>query len=170
MGAHADFSQVTREALDYALETNGIEDRAMTEELLRLYLTLDAYPDARAALEAVKGQGRVTGILSNGSPDMLAAAVQSAGIGPHLDHVLSVEEAGVYKPHPSVYRLILSRAGIERPEAVCFVSANTWDAQAAAHFGFQTVRIDRFGLREERLPGRPRLVLASLSELAGRLA
>lgn len=169
MRAHADFWQVTGEALDYALEAQGIDDAELRSELMDLYFRLDAYPDALDALEALKSRGLPTAILSNGSPGMLAAAVASAGLEPYLDHVISIEEAGIFKPDPTVYELAVRYCGVPA-ESICFVSANTWDAQAAAHFGFQVARIDRFGLKDERLPGRPRLVIKSLAELPMAIA
>ena len=90
---HADFWQVTGEALDFALETLGIPDREGTlrRRLMDCYLTLDPFPEVPATLRRLKAAGFVIAILSNGSPAMLAAAVQHAGIGAALDHVLSVE-------------------------------------------------------------------------------
>ncbi len=166
MGEYVPFWQVTGESLDYALAAYGIDDKCLRDELLNLYLTLDAYGDATVALAGLKDMGRATAILSNGSPDMLDAAVTHSGLDKHLDYVLSVAEVGVYKPDPRVYQLVLDRMNI-KAEQVCFVSANTWDAQAGANFGFQTARIDRFGLIDENIPGKPKLMLKSLEELLG---
>lgn len=165
MGAHADFWQVTGDALDYALQAMGIDEPRLKDELMQLYLELEAYDDARVALSGLEEAGLETGILSNGSPEMLEAAVESAGLAGSLDHVLSVESVGIYKPKPSVYRMALEAARAEAPAEVGFVSANTWDAQAAAHFGFTVARIDRFDLKEERLPGRPAVTIESLAAL-----
>jgi 2-haloacid dehalogenase len=103
-------------------------------------------------LEALKRAGRPAAILSNGSPEMLAAAVASAGIGDLVDHLLSVESVGVYKPHPRVYALAAERLGLPA-ERICFVSSNGWDAAGAAHFGFAAVWANRGGAPRERLPG-----------------
>src|ERR1700719_1790002 len=92
-------------ALDFALETLNIADPALRARLMNLYLTLDAFPEVPAMLQRLKAAGLRTAILSNGSPHMLRAAVDGAGIGALLDPVLSVEEVGVYKPHPRVYGL-----------------------------------------------------------------
>ncbi len=169
MRAHADFWQVTGDALDYALAAHDIEDAGLRDELMQLYMRLDAYPDAREALAVLKGRGLITGILSNGSPAMLSAAVASAGLEEHLDHVISVEEAGIFKPDPRVYELAVRHTQVAA-ERICFVSANTWDAQAAAHYGFQVARVDRFGLADERLPGKPRAMVKSLAELPSLIA
>jgi 2-haloacid dehalogenase len=164
MPAHADFWRVTSDALSHALESHGIEDEGLHDTLMSLYLTLDAYDDVRPALEALRAAGMATGILSNGSPEMLTAAVRSAGIEPLLDAVLSIEEAGIFKPSPRVYQLVPQRMGIA-PAEVCFVSTNGWDAAAAAHFGFRVIWLNRFAMAPEWLPGEPEAVIKGLAEL-----
>ncbi len=163
-GRHADFWQVTGDALDYALETLGIADDALRDRLMRLYLTLDAFPEVPATLRRLKDAGLQTAILSNGTPQMLAAAVESAKIADCLDAVLSVESVGVYKPHPTVYQLAVDRLGIA-PGQISFQSSNGWDAYAASAFGMRTVWCNRTGQRPERLPGKPDVEIRSLAEL-----
>ena len=163
-GKHADFWQVTGDALDFALETLGIADGVLRERLMKLYLELDAFPEVPGMLKRLKLAGLKTAILSNGSPDMLRAAVESAGIGDVLDAVLSVEEVDVYKPHPKVYQLAVDRLRVESG-AISFQSSNAWDAYAASAFGMRVVWCNRYGQRRERLPGRPDREVKSLAEL-----
>ncbi|HZZ85497.1 MAG TPA: haloacid dehalogenase type II [Anaeromyxobacteraceae bacterium] len=98
---HVDFWQVTGDALDFALESQGIADPALRQELMTLYLSLRAYPDVEPTLSRLRAAGLRLAILSNGSPRMLASAVEHAGLSALLDAVLSVEEVGVYKPDPA---------------------------------------------------------------------
>jgi 2-haloacid dehalogenase len=168
-GRHADFWQVTGDALDFSMESLEIADPALRERLMQLYLTLDAFADVPATLEKLKAAGFKTAILSNGSPTMLSAAVQGAKIGHLLDAVFSVEEVGVYKPHPRVYRLAVDRLGIAA-NAVAFASANAWDAYAASAFGMRVVWCNRYTQRPERLPGNPDYVIKSLAELPALVA
>ena len=163
-GRHADFWQVTGEALDFAMETLGIADGGLRERLMKLYLELDAFPEVPGMLKRLKAAGLKTAILSNGSPDMLGAAVASAKLGDALDAVLSVEEVGVYKPHPKVYQLAADRLRVEST-AISFQSSNAWDAYAASAFGMRGVGCNRYGQRPERLPGRPDREVKSLAEL-----
>ncbi len=93
---------------------SGSQNPDLRERLMQLYLTLDAYPEAQAVLRQLRAAGFATAILSNGSPAMLAAAVEHAGLAPLFDHVLSIEEVGVYKPHPKVYQLACDRLGRRR--------------------------------------------------------
>ncbi len=165
-GVHTDFWQVTRDGLDYALEAHGIDDAELRDRLLGLYWELEAYPEVPDMLRALKGQGLATAILSNGSPDMLAGAVEAAGIGDLLDAVLSVETVGVFKPDPAVYALVGDYFGCPRRE-VLFVSSNGWDACAAAGFGFLSVWANRGGEPVDRLPWRPRHVVGDLTPVPG---
>jgi 2-haloacid dehalogenase len=165
MGEHADFWQVTQDGLDWAMEAAGLSDAGLRQRLLALYRELPAYPEVPAMLAALKASGRRVAILSNGSPEMLEAAVASAGIGAALDAVLSVEEVGVFKPDARVYDLVGARFGGARAE-VLFVSSNGWDAAGAAHYGFRTVWVNRAGEPQDRLPARPGRVMADLAGIA----
>jgi len=162
-GAHCDFWTVTQDGLDWALEAAGLSgDGRLREQLLGLYWQLDAYPEVPAMLAALKGKGLTTAILSNGSPDMLQGAVDSAGIGPSLDDVLSVERVGVFKPSAKVYDLVGARFGAA-PEEVLFVSSNGWDAGCASAYGFRTLWVNRAGEPMERLHGTPDRVAGDLT-------
>ncbi len=155
-GAHVDFWTVTCDGLDYALEAVGLSDDAGLRDRLRaLYFELAAYPEVPAMLAALKAAGFQTAILSNGAPEMLAAAANSAGIAESLDAVLSVEAVGVYKPDSRVYEMVSGRFGVA-PSAVLFVSSNGWDAAAATGFGFTTLWVNRAGDPVDRLPWTPR--------------
>jgi 2-haloacid dehalogenase len=166
---HADFWHVTGDALDFALETLGIADHDLRGRLMNHYLSLAEFPEVPDMLKRLKGAGLKTAILSNGSPGMLRAAVDNAKLGALFDAVLSVEEVGVYKPHPKVYQLVIDRLGIDAG-AIAFQSSNGWDAYAASAFGMRVVWCNRYRQRPERLPGRPDheiMTLAALPALLG---
>ncbi len=164
MRRYVDFTQVTGDALDYALAAVGIDDPPLRERLMALYMELDAYPEVPEMLRRLRAGGLKTGILTNGSPKMIDAAVASAGLGDLLDAVLTVYPLGIYKPDPSVYRLALDRFGVP-VERIAFMSSNAWDAAAAADFGMTVVWVNRFGQPPERLPGTPVAELTSLEAL-----
>lgn len=166
-GRYIDFETVTAEALEYALESTKQGD-GPRRRLLDLYRTVSAYPEVAGVLKALRQNGMPTAILSNGTPRMLAAATDHARIGDLLDHVLSVERVGIYKPAPQVYQLSVDALAVP-PEAICFVSSNGWDAHGAAAFGFQVVWCNRSGQAAERLPGAPRAVISNLAELPALL-
>jgi len=168
MGAHADFWQLTRDALDFALSAAGNEDAALRDALLQLYLTLTPYPEVPSMLGTLKKAGVQRAVLSNGAPAMLDAVVKSGGLSDLLDDVLSVEAAGIFKPAPAVYQLACDRFDCA-PRDICFLSSNAWDAAGAAHFGFRVVWVNRFGQVRERLPGRPLREIRSLEPLPALL-
>ncbi len=164
-GEHTDFWRVTQDGLDWALDLRGLsDDSALRERLLSLYWQLQAYPEVPQMLRRLKAAGINTAILSNGSPDMLQGAVQSANLAEVLDDVLSVESVGVFKPAPQVYDMVLQRFGVAKHH-VLFVSSNGWDAAAAASYGFVTAWVNRAGLPIDRLPGQPNHVLQDLTDI-----
>jgi 2-haloacid dehalogenase len=158
---YVDFWTLTERALDFALARFPSVDKALKRRLLDAYLTLDAFPDARAVLRELKRRGETTAILSNGSPKMLAAAVEAAKIGGDLDAVLSVDAIRIYKPRSEVYALATERFKLA-PRDIVFASSNRWDVMGAGAFGFRTAWINRAKLPEEYGPA-PDAVLADLS-------
>ena len=164
MGRHKPFREVTGDALDFALQTLAVDDPSLRDRLLDLYDHLQAFPEVPEVLRTLKKAGIATAILSNGSPDMLDAAVRHTGIGADLDAVLSVESVGVYKPHPSVYDLAARQFGVSLPE-ISFQSSNAWDAVAAATFGMRVVWCNRYGQQRERLTAQPDAEVKTLSAL-----
>ena len=163
-GHYADFWTLTERALDYAFARVPSVDNALRAMLLDAYLTLDAFPDARSALLALKQRGARTAILSNGSPRMLDAAVDAAKLHNDLDAVLSVDSIRMYKPRPEVYALVTQALAIA-PGDVVFVSSNRWDVMGAASFGFHTVWVNRARAPEEYADRAPVAVVSDLAAL-----
>jgi 2-haloacid dehalogenase len=163
-GRHADFWQVTGDALDFTLEAMRIDAPGLRDQLMNCYLALETFPEVPEVLERLKAGGMRTAILSNGSPMMLQAAVSRARLDGLLDAVLSVEEAGIYKPSPRVYQLVLDQFGVEAA-AISFQSSNAWDAYAASAFGMKVVWCNRYGQPRERLPGAPDFEIQTLRDL-----
>ena len=163
-GRHAHFETVTADALDWTLVRAGLSDRSLRDRLLGLYATLPPFPEARAAVEGVRAKGAATAILTNATPAMIGGLLEASGMAPLFDAVLTVEEAGVYKPHPSVYALATARFDCG-PGDILFVSANGWDAAGASGFGFRVAWINRAGLPTDPLWARPTWTLPSLATL-----
>ena len=164
MDEYIDFWQITSDALDYAMETLGIKNNELREELLNLYLKLEAYPEVNDLLKKLKQRGLMTGILSNGSMKMLNSAVDNANIREYLDEILSVEECKIYKPSSKVYDLVKIKMQIGK-ENVLFFSSNAWDMHAASNYGFKTIWVNRFNAKLERLPGKPIDIVNSLDKI-----
>ncbi len=163
-GRYADFWQVTGDALDYALDALDIKSSELRDALMAAYKTLDAFPEVPSVLTGLKKRGFKTAILSNGTHEMLAAAIDRAGIGSLLDHVLSVEEVAIYKTAPQVYQLAVDRLGV-RVQEISFQSSNAWDVHGASAFGMRTVWCNRKSDRRERLPGKPDREIRDLTAL-----
>ena len=159
-GRYVEFWTLTQRALDYCFERFPSVDRALRADLLDAYLKLDAFPDARRCCSELKARGERTAILTNGSPAMVASAVEAAGLKAALDAVLSVDAVKMFKPRPEVYALVTAHFAC-KPADVVFVSSNRWDAMGATAFGFRTVWVNRAKAPDEypRFPagrgGRP---------------
>ena len=164
MGHHADFWQVTQDALDFAFDMHHLNDTDLRNDLIEAYLHLDCYPEVPEALSTLKAGGFRIAILSNGTPAMLEAAVKHSGIEELIEKNFSVEEVGVFKPAPRVYQIAVDGLNVT-PDEIVFQSSNAWDALGAAAFGFRVAWVNRFGQSAERLPGRPDVEIKSLIEL-----
>jgi 2-haloacid dehalogenase len=163
-GHYADFWTLTERALDFAFAQVPAVSREMKPKLLQAYLKLDAFPDAQPLLRELKSRGNPTGILSNGSPPMLASAVKSADMASLLDAVLSVDAIRMYKPRREVYALVTERFKVS-PAEIVLVSSNRWDVMGASACGFRTAWVNRANAPQEYEPP-PDTVLRDLKSLA----
>jgi 2-haloacid dehalogenase len=166
-GQYEDFWTLTGRALDYALSRVPSVPVSLKASLLDAYFKLDAFPDARAALKALKHSGQKTGILSNGSPAMLNAAVDHAGIAGDLDAVLSVDGLKMFKPRPEVYALVTDHFKCG-PGDVTFVSSNRWDVMGSVSFGFRGVWVNRSQMPDEYPGFTPEQIVSGLAALTTR--
>ena len=165
-GAHYQpFWELTRAALRYACKRLKL---ALTPEmelqLMNQYRHLSAFPENKDVLQALRARGVVTGILSNGDPEMLGIAVRSAGLEGLLDHVISVDAVRKYKTHPDAYALGEQATGL-RANQIAFVSCNSWDALAATWYGFQTLWVNRYDLPFEELGTQPTRTGSTLNDV-----
>ena len=164
MGHHADFWQVTQDALDFAFDMHGINDSDLHRDLMGAYLKLDCYPEVPEALSRLKSRGFKLAILSNGTPCMLEAAVRNSSIEKSIEKIFSIEEVGIFKPNPQVYQIAVDGLGLN-PDEIVFQSSNAWDVSGASAFGFKVAWVNRFGQSKERLPGLPDVEIGTLIEL-----
>ena len=164
MGHHADFWEVTQDALDFAFDMHGIDNPDLHRDLMDAYLNLDCYPEVHEVLSILKNRDFRLAILSNGTPAMLEAAVKKSGIDNLIEKNFSVEDVGIFKPDFRVYQIAVDGMNV-RPEEIVFQSSNAWDAAGASAFGFKVAWVNRFGQSEERLPGQPDIEIQNLMEL-----
>jgi 2-haloacid dehalogenase len=165
-GAHyKPFWDLTRAGLRYACKRLALELAPAAEErLMNQYRHLSAFPENKEVLAALKAKGVVTGILSNGDPEMLGVAVRSAALEGLLDHVLSVDGVRKYKTHPDAYALGPQATGLDAKQ-IAFVSCNAWDALAATWFGYRTLWVNRYQLPFEELGTQPTRTGTSLRDV-----
>ncbi|RMG68408.1 MAG: haloacid dehalogenase type II [Calditrichaeota bacterium] len=165
MNRYADFETVTVQALRYACRRHGLQcSREVERKLMEAYYRLAAFPEVPDVLVRLKKAGCRCVILSNGTPEMLNAAVRSAGLTPFLDAVLSAHQVQTYKPHPAVYQLAVEF--FQQPaDRIGFVSSNGFDVAGATSFGLQTFWINRNQTVAEELDLKPRFTGGNLQSV-----
>ena len=164
MGKYDDFWELTTRALDSTLEEHALSsDEKIRKRLLSLYRELSAYGEVPKVLANLKAAGHKLAVLSNASPHMLTTAIEAAGIAEWFDELLSVDVLKCYKPTPAVYQLVTERFNC-KPSDVTFFSSNNWDVSGAGAFGFKTIWVNRAGVVWDNLPGKPDLIVKSISE------
>jgi len=167
MGRYEDFWAVTEAALRFALGRLGIvAGNEAVARLMEAYLSLATFPDVAGALAGLAGTP--LGILSNGSPRMLDAAVRSSGLAGTFRHVLSVDAVRAYKPSPTVYELGPRAFGVPAGD-ILFVSSNAWDVAGAKAFGYRTCWCNRLAAPMDRLGVSPDFEVRTLDEIPGKL-
>ncbi|MBL8483372.1 MAG: haloacid dehalogenase type II [Rhodocyclaceae bacterium] len=165
-GHYKDFQAVTEDGLVYACARLGLDlDHAARSRLMAQYARLSAFPENLQALRDMKALGVPLAILSNGTPGMLALAVESAGMDGLFDHLLSVDTVRQYKTAAAAYQLGPDAFG-HAPAELLFVSSNGWDACCASWFGYRTFWINRAGLPPEQLDVTPTHQGRKLSDVA----
>ncbi|MFK8080405.1 MAG: haloacid dehalogenase type II [Granulosicoccus sp.] len=168
MGEHRDFWRLTSDALRVSLREFKLENRGLHDRLMQAYLQLSTFEEVSSVLIQLKRAELQTAILTNGTPVMIESAVDNSSIRQWIDHQLSVESVGIFKPDPRVYQLAVDSIGVPAGQ-IAFMSSNVWDASGAAHFGFKVAWINRYSQPSEALPGTPSAMLSSLSELPALL-
>lgn len=164
MHEYIDFWQITKDALDFALEENQIKNEKLRQRLLDVYWNLSAYPEAQDVLTTLKANNIQTGILSNGSKQMLNSAVVSANLKNYLDKIISIDGIEIYKPDPKVYQMVIDQFNC-KIEEVLFISSNGWDIAGASKFGFTTLWIKRNLIPKDRLTFMPNKITNNLSTI-----
>jgi len=155
MGRYRGFWGVTEDALIYSAKSLNLEITASERaQLMDSYLHLATFPDVKPGLEELKKIGMRLAILSNGEPEMLRAATESADLTNFIDAIFSVDSVKEFKPSPRVYDQLPSGLKINKQE-IGFVSANNWDVSGASSAGFATFWIQRSGFETPEELGYP---------------
>ena len=159
------FWELTIRSLRYVCKRMGLNLTDQYEkQLMDQYAKLTSFNDSLEVLKAIKGKGISTAILSNGSREMLATVVESNGLKPYLDQVVTIEDVRLFKTAPQAYELLLKAFPVNKEE-VLFVSSNAWDALAAKWFGFDVFWVNRLGHPFEEIGEKPNHEGISLSKV-----
>lgn len=163
---HTPYREIGFRALDYTLDRAGVAHTdAEVRELVDAITRLRPFPDVPAALDRLRAKYKLV-ILSNGDPDMLAGGVPYSGI--RFDRVISVAEAGSFKPHVATYRKAAQIVQTD-PGAILFVANHAFDCIGAKAFGMKSAFIDRRRRPFGKTPYQPDLLVPDFASLAEKL-
>ena len=163
MNEYDSFWKITKDSLEYAMNSLSINSVKIKNELLDLYFKIGAFEEVEEVLKKIKKNKIKTAILSNGSYDMLNSAVKNSKFDELINEVISVDECKKFKPHRDVYNLVIDKFNIDKKNCI-FFSSNCWDIHGASNFGFQTVWVNRKKNIDELLPGQVDDQVQSLKE------
>ena len=163
MNEYGSFWKITKDSLEYAMNSLSMNSVKIKNELLDLYFKIGAFEEVEEVLKKIKKNKIKTAILSNGSYDMLNSAVKNSKFNELISEVISVDECKKFKPHKDVYNLVIDKFNIDKKNCI-FFSSNCWDIHGASNFGFQTVWVNRKKNIDELLPGKVDDQVQSLKE------
>ena len=163
MNEYDSFWKITKDSLEYAMNSLSMNSVKIKNELLDLYFKIGAFEEVEEVLKKIKKNKIKTAILSNGSYDMLNSAVKNSKFDELISEVISVDECKKFKPHSDVYNLVIDKFNINKNNCI-FFSSNCWDIHGASNFGFQTVWVNRKKNIDELLPGKVDDQVQSLKE------
>lgn len=164
MNRYTSYDLITKYALEFACDVYGMKDAKVKKNILEAHSKLDCYPDVKDVLKALKDAGKITAVLSNGSPKKLNNALKNVGLDKILDGAYSTEQIKSYKPSPAVYEFVEEQLALP-PNKICFISSNSWDIAGAASYGFNSVWINRYKRTPENLPYQADEEISKMSEL-----
>jgi len=164
MGRYDNFWELTQRALDYTFEKFPLADRALRQELLDSYWTLDAYPETKPALERLRENGARAIIFTNGTRAMAQGAADHAGVSHLIEGIVSVDAIRRFKTVPETYALACSHFGLPLGE-VALVSSNRWDVAGAVSAGMRALWCNRTGQPEEYPGFQAERTIKSLLEI-----
>ena len=153
MNKYVSFWKITKDSLEYAMNSLSINSVKIKNELLDLYFKIGAFEEVEEVLKKIKKNKIKTAILSNGSYDMLNSAVKNSKFDELISEIISVDECKKFKPHRDVYQLVIDKFNINKKNCI-FFSSNCWDIHGASNFGFQAVWVNRKNNIDEFLPGK----------------
>ena len=163
MNEYDSFWKITKDSLEYAMNSLSMNSVKIKNELLDLYFKIGAFEEVEEVLKKIKKNKIKTAILSNGSYDMLNSAVKNSKFDELINEVISVDECKKFKPHEDVYNLVIDKFNTNKKNCI-FFSSNCWDIHGASNFGFQTVWVNRKKNIDELLPGKVDDQVQSLKE------
>ena len=170
-GATARFADLGAAVL--ATMLHGVSlDRSLddaTRHLLGGFTELSVHPDVVDGVRALAANGQRLATLSNGAASVAEGLLERAGIATVFERLLSVEDAGVWKPAAGAYRYAAQQLDVH-PTQMMLVAVHPWDIDGAQRAGLQGAWVNRDGGPYPSTFTAPDLTVDSLTELAGAIS
>ncbi len=163
MNRWINFDQITENALEFAMESLDLSSKELRSYLLDIYRSPSIFDDVLPFLKSQKQQKVGLFIASNGTRELLEHSIKWVGMDRIIDGIISADDVQVFKVSPEYYQMIPDRCEC-KPSDITFFSSNSWDIAGAAHFGFNTVWVNRKDMVFERLGVSPGRIISSFSE------
>lgn len=163
-GTTARFADVGAEVLRSMLPAGADADRAVPH-VLGGFTALSLHPDVAPGVRALRAAGLRLVTMSNGAASVAEALLGGGGIRDEFEQLLSVEQAGVWKPAAAAYRYVAERCGVGVEDLV-MVAVHPWDLDGAARAGLRTAWVDRAQGHYPAYATGPTWTVRSVEELA----
>ena len=164
---HSGYLETCRRALLYCLRLNGVTSTdAEVREVMEAWQELSPHPDCAEGLRRLKSRYRLVALSNGEQPYLEHLERNRMRFG--FEALISVQRAGVFKPHPAVYRTGATVLGLE-PQQIMMVAAHAFDIMGARACGYRGAYVNRYRLPYEESPHRPDLEVRDFLELAGAL-
>ena len=164
-GVKTDFLTLSKMTLDTVASRLGVGltegDRA---EILSTFVSLQPHDDIKSALLRLRSAGYKTVAFSNSSQSLVSSQIKQAGLDHYFDEIVSVEEAGSFKPDPVVYAYLADKMNLP-VEKLRLVATHDWDTHGALSVGMKAAYIDRLGWPYNPLYKKPDITGVTMNEI-----
>jgi len=141
------------------------DDPDAVEHVMQGFAQLPVHPDVPGGVRALRAAGHRLLTLSNGAASVADGLLTRAGVRGEFEALLSVEDAGVWKPARAAYLHAAQRTGLP-PGELTLVAVHPWDVDGAARAGLRTAWVDRTGAAYPTHLTPPDRTVAAIGELA----
>lgn len=168
-GEFLDFTDLAGRCLDALADQRGVAlSETARDGIFDTIAHLPPHADVVPALETLRAAGFTLTALTNSAQKSVDTQFEHAGLSDHFEHVLSVERARHYKPHPAAYGVAADALGCDNAD-LCLIAAHDWDVTGALRAGCDGAFVARGGAVYNSAGTRPAILGPDLADVARQL-